>query len=105
VAKVMFKVWIIAFALFYGSHLLFTDYVRRSIQKSLHANGYSYVTVKSASLPLDTLIRTESEGFLRASMDNRDIELRFQVTGNPIWSTQVFVNTATPMARLSFKLW
>jgi hypothetical protein len=103
--KIIFKVWIVALALFFGSHLLFTEYVKRSVQKSLHANGYSYVTVKSASLPFDTLIRTESEGVLRASMDDREIMVKFYIAGNPIVSRQMAVNVAMPMGRLRFSFW
>jgi hypothetical protein len=87
------------------SHFFFADYLKRSIQKSLDASGYSYVTVKSAHLSFDALIREESEGYLRAKMDNREIIIKIHVIGNPIWSQKLSVNVATPMARLSFMIW
>jgi len=102
--RIMLKVWIVSFALFFFGHIFFTDYVRRSIQNSLDTKGYKYLIVSSASLPFDTLIKTESEGSLRATMDGREIMLKFHVEGNPIWSRKIVVNVATPMARLRIVL-
>ena len=102
--KIYFKVWIIAIALFFVGHFVFLEYMKSSIQTSFNQNGYNYLSVKSASLPFDTLFRTESEGSLRATIDGREITLKFRISGNPIVSPTLVVNVATPMSRLRFVL-
>jgi len=102
---IMFKAWLVVFALYLFGHFIFVDYVKHSAESTLQAQGYQYLSVDSASLPYDALLRIETTGFLHATMDGREVALNLHVDGNPVWSSRVIVSVAMPgVAALRFTL-
>lgn len=94
--SIMFKTWLVTFVIYLFGHFIFVDYIRSSAARSLQNEGYHYVTINSASLSYDALLRTESSGSLVATMDGREVALNLHVEGNPVWSKNVIVSVAMP---------